>query len=1031
MTLVVNDTFTETSDTNITSHTGETGATWATHPAHAAGGTVPIADGGVDELHTGNTASNQYIYASGSPANADWKATITFRNRATAGNGAIAAVYLRMSTSAHTGYGLFYFSNATPFFRLYKWVAGTPTQIGSDYTYTLPASEEDWDFYVVGSAVRVYDSGGTLRISATDSDVTAAGRIGIRFSDYATPNATGGVNISRIQGWDGATLPATPVAASDTVTLADSGTTAATVPVAASDTVGFSDSAATTVSVPPPATLLLNDTLTPESTGMALESHAPDGGGTWSRVGGTTDARISASGRAYPGAASSSATYEHSATIADGLMEVAVLSGNSQGGMFLGARKGSDAGGYNVIFLYIDNGESGHGGRVTLSKRVLGTLTELGTYDIADWPWTGAAQKIRLRYLGSDVRVYALLSGAWTEIITATISDLTTGVTGVWFDSGAGTPSTSNLQLDYITVTSLTAGAAETVTVTETADVNSGQVAKTASDTVAVSDISALTSIITPRGPTPSATEPAAYGSRQTVQTADIQNAPCGFCETLTGKLLYIYNPSAAHAGSGSIAIRSAASEADANAGTFTAAQALDTEDATWYYSPGGLTTIQEGANAGRVWASMNRAAVSGSPKALNLRLRYTDNPDAATPTWSSPINISAPLGDGTGNGDGSAYGLTGVVTASRIVEIPGTGGQTLLWPVWTYDGSNVSGYVRVLRSTDGGATWAIYSTVAAYNASYDTSEAHIAVVTLANGARRLLCTIVYISGGTATINTSYSDDDGATWSAMGTALTNATASPSVLQLPDGSVVMLYRNLADSEHTWMARSTDYGATFPVGGRQVVDSSYRMRYGDWWVLQSGRLGLCYGTESDSTHAGIYWRVYTLGPYASGGGMETFTLTEGSATVSGTSATAKTASDTFTVTDTAGVPYAFSSAAATDAVTVADSASRASVDTATASESVVFTEVLVQAFEVEGTSFTIHPQGMVPGTAIGAYLRWEWRGPVAAKLNAGPGAVVKTTTVGDDLTATFAGLDPGEYVAYSADYPSRRMFFMVTE
>lgn len=80
-------------------------------------------------------------------------------------------------------------------------------------------------------------------------------------------------------------------------------------------------------------------------------------------------------------------------------------------------------------------------------------------------------------------------------------------------------------------------------------------------------------------------------------------------------------------------------------------------------------------------------------------------------------------------------------------------------------------------------------------------------------------------------------------------------------------------------------------------------------------------------------------------------------------------------------------------------------------------------------VPGT-VVIHPQGMVPGTVIGAYLRWEWKGPVAAKLNAGPGAVVEETTVSDELTATFT-LDRGEYVAYAEDYPTRRLFFMVTE
>lgn len=74
--------------------------------------------------------------------------------------------------------------------------------------------------------------------------------------------------------------------------------------------------------------------------------------------------------------------------------------------------------------------------------------------------------------------------------------------------------------------------------------------------------------------------------------------------------------------------------------------------------------------------------------------------------------------------------------------------------------------------------------------------------------------------------------------------------------------------------------------------------------------------------------------------------------------------------------------------------------------------------------------VHPQEMVPGTEIGAYRRWEWKGPVAAKLNAGPGAAVATTTVDSDLTASF-NLPAGEYVAYAPAYPTKRLFFMVTE
>lgn len=74
--------------------------------------------------------------------------------------------------------------------------------------------------------------------------------------------------------------------------------------------------------------------------------------------------------------------------------------------------------------------------------------------------------------------------------------------------------------------------------------------------------------------------------------------------------------------------------------------------------------------------------------------------------------------------------------------------------------------------------------------------------------------------------------------------------------------------------------------------------------------------------------------------------------------------------------------------------------------------------------------LHPKEMVPGTPISAYRRWEWRGPVAAKLNAGPGASVQDATVSADLTVTF-NLPAGEYVAYAPAYPTKRLFFMVTE
>ena len=210
MTLVVEDTFTSASDVAITAHTGETGATWAAHPSDSSGINPPVVDGGSDELREGNTVNNSWHYASGSPANADWHATITFRNRASAGTGQNVVVGVRMTTTNPlNAYLLFYVNAATPYFRLYKFAGAGPTatQLGSDYTYTLPAADTDVEFYVVGSEIRVYKNDGTLMISATDTAITAAGKLGVRFSDVALTGATGGIVLTRIQGFDGAVIP--------------------------------------------------------------------------------------------------------------------------------------------------------------------------------------------------------------------------------------------------------------------------------------------------------------------------------------------------------------------------------------------------------------------------------------------------------------------------------------------------------------------------------------------------------------------------------------------------------------------------------------------------------------------------------------------------------------------------------------------------------------------------------------------------------------------------------------------------------
>ena len=72
-------------------------------------------------------------------------------------------------------------------------------------------------------------------------------------------------------------------------------------------------------------------------------------------------------------------------------------------------------------------------------------------------------------------------------------------------------------------------------------------------------------------------------------------------------------------------------------------------------------------------------------------------------------------------------------------------------------------------------------------------------------------------------------------------------------------------------------------------------------------------------------------------------------------------------------------------------------------------------------------------MIPGTVVGAYRRHEWIGSEVPVRRAGsyPGPVIEESTVDANGTVAFSTLPPGSYIAWAADYPLRRRFFVVTE
>lgn len=354
----------------------------------------------------------------------------------------------------------------------------------------------------------------------------------------------------------------------------------------------------------------------------------------------------------------------------------------------------------------------------------------------------------------------------------------------------------------------------------------------------------------TPTGP------PTAYGTQQTVQIGDVQNAPGGAIECDSGKLLFFYTRSVSHVGSGSITMRTATSEAAANAGTFSSPTTIVAEGYPYYYGYGGAAKIALGAHAGRVWVAYARANLPSGTH-IATELIYTDDEGA---TWSSPVVI-----------DNAWTGWLASCCASPIVELPS--GDLVIALYGRNTGENAS-WCKMYRSTDDGATWAYDSTIVSYESTNDQAEPALALVRLANGTQRLVCAInswdTDLAYSTATINIVYTDDltPGATWSARADSGlgVNWGGAPALWQALDGSVFLLLRNTgANAYKTYFSQSLDFGAAGSFTTSTLVYSTGSMRYGEFINLQSGRLGLCFGTETSTENAAIYWKVYELAAY----------------------------------------------------------------------------------------------------------------------------------------------------------------------
>ncbi len=171
------DPFTGVAGTELSAYN----AAWVQHSASGAGADARISD--ANRLRsTGATGGTACYYHTANPASADYWVSADIYEASDANHG--AGVIARCATADKRMYFARWNSaGATDVVQLYKFdAAGTPTQLGSDFNanFTTGATR-NLKLECIGTAIKVYiDGSGTASISVTDSDITAAGKAGVR-----------------------------------------------------------------------------------------------------------------------------------------------------------------------------------------------------------------------------------------------------------------------------------------------------------------------------------------------------------------------------------------------------------------------------------------------------------------------------------------------------------------------------------------------------------------------------------------------------------------------------------------------------------------------------------------------------------------------------------------------------------------------------------------------------------------------------------------------------------------------------------
>lgn len=209
------DSFTDSDGTLLSAH----GSSWTRHST----GSSPSSGIAITSNRARNTtaATDGAYYHSGSPASADYSVSADVYVVST-DNTNEANVLARVSTSAATWYmaRLLNTGSTSANWQVYKRVAGTFTQLGSNVAQTIAASNSySLRLECIGTAIKLYTLGsGSAAISVTDSAISAAGKAGIRMYRSAG-TITDGFHLDNFSGDDPASGSYTITAAHGSYTL--------------------------------------------------------------------------------------------------------------------------------------------------------------------------------------------------------------------------------------------------------------------------------------------------------------------------------------------------------------------------------------------------------------------------------------------------------------------------------------------------------------------------------------------------------------------------------------------------------------------------------------------------------------------------------------------------------------------------------------------------------------------------------------------------------------------------------------------